>query len=159
MRPKGTAEELERRRRRAVDLVKDGVGPTEAALIVGADRRTVQRWARRYEAGGSEALNSKPHPGGECRLEVRQRQRLTRLLLQGAQANGFSTDLWTGPRVNRVIRREFRVRYHDDHIVRLLRSLGWTLQRPSKKAYERDEEAIVRWVANDWPRIKKVAAS
>ena len=147
---------MERRRRRAVELVQDGVAPTEAALIVGADLRSMGRWMRRYERGGADALDPKPHPGGVCRLRRGERRRLTQLLLKGAQANGFDTDLWTGPRVNRVIWREFRVRYHDDHIVRLLRSLGWTLQRPAKKAYERDEEAIARWVARDWPRIKKV---
>lgn len=123
--------------------------------MVGANRRTVQRWARRSERGGTAALASKPHPGPRSKLDPAQRRRLGATLLEGAKAQGFGTDLWTGPRVAQLVRRMFGIRYHPKYVPRLLRSLGWTPQRPEGRAYERDEKAIERWVRDDWPRIKK----
>ena len=75
--------------------------------------------------------------------------------MEGAESAGFSSNLWTCPRVAGIIRKRFRVRYHVDHIGRLLRSMGWTPQKPQRRAVERDEEAIQRWIKQDWPRIKK----
>lgn len=155
MRPFGTPEELERRRLRAMELLKAGSGPTEVAKRVGAHRRTVQRWARRYEDGGRDSLKAIRHPGPTPRLTGGQKRQLIRLLLKGAKAHGFGTDLWTLSRIGKVIHRRFGVSYDPGHVSRLLRSLNWTPQKPQKKAYERDEKAIQRWVEKDWVRIKK----
>lgn len=155
MRPTGTAAELERRRLRALTLLKAGRGPTEVAKMVGATRRTVQRWARRGERLGKEGLKAKPHPGRPCRMTARQKRDLSKALLEGPKSHGFSTDLWTRCRIGELIRRRYGVRYHPVHVGRLLHALGWTPQRPERKAYERDERAIRRWLQVDWPRIKK----
>jgi len=88
-------------------------------------------------------------------LTERQRERLSRELLRGPLEHGFETDLWTGPRVGRVIQRLFGVRYHPEYVPRLLRALGWSPQKPESRAYERDEGEIRRWVREEWPRIKK----
>src|SRR3990172_3179085 len=93
--------------------------------------------------------------GRPPKLDARRRARLERVLLRGAEAAGFSTPLWTCPRVADLVRREFGVRYHVDHIGRVLRTLGWSPQKPERRARERDEAAIQRWVKVDWPRIKK----
>jgi len=159
MRPNGTSEELERRRRRSIDLWREGKGPTEIAALLDADRRTVQRWIRRFEKGGDSALDSIPHPGPEPKLTLDQRAQLSRELLKGAKSLGFTTDLWTGPRVARVIQRKFGVRYHLNHMGRFLRSIGWTPQKPQKKPYQRDDQMIQEWIRKDWPKIKKSAAS
>ena len=100
-------------------------------------------------------MAAKPAPGRPTKLDAAARRKLDRLLRKGAKAAGYPTDLWTCPRMRNLIRREFGVRYHVDHIGRLLRCLGWTPQRPERRARERDEEAIRRWVKVDWPRIKK----
>lgn len=68
---------------------------------------------------------------------------------------GFDTDLWTCPRVTQVIAQTFGVRYHVDHVWKLLHVLGWSCQKPQLWARERDETAIRRWREHDWPRIKK----
>jgi transposase len=80
---------------------------------------------------------------------------LETILLRGARGAGFSTDLWTCPRIVQVIQKVFGVCYHVDHIGRILRSLGWSPQKPQRWAIERDEAAIQRWVKADWPRVKK----
>ncbi len=97
---------------------------------MGVDRRSVRRWKAAYREKGPQALKAKPAPGRPPKLTHNEKQELEELLLQGAEAAGFDTDLWTCPRVARVIRKHFGVRYHVDHIGRLLRSLGWSPQRP-----------------------------
>jgi transposase len=155
MRPEGSGKQLERRRQRAIALLKEGRAPVEVARLVGVDRRSVRRWNAAYRKQGASGLAARPAPGRPPKLSAGQRERLERILLRGAAASGFESDLWTCPRVARVIARGFGTRYHVDHIGRLLRGLGWTPQRPTRRALERDEEGIQRWIKRDWLQIKK----
>ena len=155
MRPNGSGEELERRRLRALSLLDEGLLPVEVARRVGVDRRSVRRWKAAARQGGREAVRARPTPGRPTKLSARVRGRLEAVLLRGAQTAGFPTDLWTCPRVADIIHRRFGVRYHVHHVGRLLRALGWSPQKPRRRAIERDEAAIQRWVKEEWPRIKK----
>ena len=155
MRPSGSAQELERRRRRALRLLGEGLSPVEVACQLGVDRRSVRRWKATARSGGIAAVSAKPAAGRPRRLTARHLTRLRRLLLQDAQAVGPPTDLWTCPRVAEIIHRRFGVRYHVHHVGRLLHELGWSPQKPRGLAIERDEAAIQRWVKEEWPRIKK----
>ena len=155
MRPRGTSQWLEKRRRRAVALLAKGLQPVEVAHQLGVDRRSVRRWKAAYRKRGEVALKARPAPGRPCRLAAKAQQRLVRLLLKGARAAGFATDLWTCPRVARLIQERFGVRYHVDHLGRLLHGLGFSPQKPQRRALERDEAAIAHWIKHDWPRIKK----
>jgi len=123
--------------------------------MVGASPSSVTRWCQTYQKRGDAGLAAKPPPGGKSKLTARQRKLLVQRLLKGAKANGFSTDLWTCPRIVELIEQRYGVRYHVDHIPRLMASLGWSSQKPEKRAVERDEARIARWVAKDWARIKK----
>ena len=77
-------------------------------------------------------------------------------LLAGPRANGFGTEMWTLARVADVIERLMGVRYSQTQTWTILRGrLGWSRQRPARRALERNEEAIAAWVKRDWPRIKK----
>ena len=145
MRPTGSAQELEVRRRLAVRMLKAGKGVTEVAGLVGCAQSSVSRWKKALEEGGEEALRAKPHPGRKPRLSTKQKERLVKILLKGPRAAGFETDLWTCSRVAKVIRKAFGVRYHPDHVWKILKSLGWSYQKPERRARERDEEAISRW--------------
>ena len=155
MRPHGSAEELERRRRRALALVQEGHSRVEVARTLGVRPGSVTRWCQAYENKGDDGLAAKPHPGGKPKLTPRQRKLLAQRLLKGAKANRYPTDVWTCPRIAEVIEWHYGVRYHVDHIPRLMASLGWSCQKPEKRAIERDEDRIATWVARDWPRIKK----
>ena len=155
MRPSGSPEMLERRRLHALDLIRKGWAPVDIARMVGVDRRSVRRWRASFERDGQNGLAAKLAPGRPPKLDVAAKRKLERCLLKGARASEFDTDLWTCPRVAKVIYRRFRVCYHVDHIGRLLRSMGWTPQKPERRAQERDEEAIQRWIKQDWPRVKK----
>lgn len=156
MRPAGSPQELERRRLRALAMLREGLLPHEVAQRLGVDRRSVRRWkAAARGGGGREALRARPVPGRPTKLDERQRRRLEKLLLKGPLAAGFETDLWTCPRVAELIERNFAVAYHVDHVGRLLHELGWSPQKPTRLAIERDEEGIRRWMHADWPRVKK----
>ena len=159
MRPKGSAKELEVRRRIGGRLLQEGKGVREVARLVEASPSSVSRWKQALEEGGIEALRAKPHPGRPARLRPEQKKHLEQVLLAGAQAAGFATDLWTLERVAQVIERLFGVKYHPGHVWYILRDMGWSCQKPERRARERDEEAITRWRKRDWPRIKKRAVA
>ena len=155
MRPVGHPEELQRRRTRAIALLKEGVAPVDVANRVGVDRRSVRRWKAAFRDEGAAGIEAKPTPGRPCALTQKHKRRLEQRLLKGARACGFPTDLWTCARVAQLIRSRFGVDYHVDHIGRLLHGLGWSPQKPARRALERDAAAIARWIKEDWPRIKK----
>ncbi len=155
MRPKGSASELERRRQRAIALLGRGHAPVDVARMLGVDRRSVRRWKAAHRRRGAKGIEARPTPGRPAKLDRRQRTRLERLLLKGARAAGYESDLWTCPRIAELIAEQFGVSYHPDHIGRLLRSLGWSPQRPQRRAAERNEARIQGWIREDWPRIKK----
>lgn len=140
-RPFGTAAELERRRRQAVQSVKDGESQTTVARVLGVARSTVFRWLKSDRL--TDGLAAKPHAGPACRLSAEQHRELAVLLLQGAKTHGWSTNLWTTARVAVLIERHFGTRYHHDHVGRMLHErLNWTPQKPQRRARERDEAAI-----------------
>lgn len=155
MRPKGSAAQLEQRRRAAILLLEEGMKPARVAEVLGTSRASVTRWRQAYEVLGDKALESKPHPGGKSRLTPAQRKRLIRLLLQGPRKHGYGTELWTLARVGEVIAVNFGVEYHPSAVWHILRSMGWSSQKPERRARERDERAIEAWRQKDWPRIKK----
>lgn len=155
MRPEGSPAELERRRLRAMSLVKNGCSLNETARRVGCNASSVMRWRDAMRRGGLRALRPRPAPGRPPRLTRRQKARLVAYLLQGPLAHGHRTDLWTTLRVARLIQCKFGVRYHRDHVGKLLHALNWSCQKPEKRATQRDESAIEAWKRRDWPRIKK----
>jgi transposase len=155
MRPQGTPAELERRRVRAVALLRDGLLPHEVAERVGVDRRSVRRWNRAHRRRGRAGLTARPVPGRPPKLTVRQRATLVRWILQGPEAFGFRTSLWTCQRIAQLIRARFHVTYHPDHVGRLLRACGLTPQRPQRTAKERNDRRVRDWLQHEWPRIKK----
>ena len=154
-RPKGSADLLEDRRRRALALVDSGCSLNEAARRIGCRASSVMRWLHARRRGGEEALRVRFSPGRPPKLRRKQRERLIRLLVQGAMARGYRTNLWTTARIAQLMEDEFAVRYHTNHIGRLLHRLGWSHQKPERRALERNDAAIEQWKRKRWPRIKK----
>src|SRR5215470_5714468 len=155
MRPKGTAAELERRRRRAVELVDQGESPAGAARVLGVTRPSLHRWRRMARSDGGLAAG--PATGAKRRLSDPQLKELEGLLDQGAPAHGFANELWTSARVALLI-RHFGVKYHPDYVRRLLRRrLSWTSLKPQRRARQRNDKEVGRWKADDFPRILRDA--
>jgi len=115
----------------------------------------VSQWMKRAREGGIQALKRQPAPGALPRLSEEQRAKVPELLHRGAEAHGFRGEAWTCERVATVIRREFGVSYHPAHVSRLLKALGQSLQKPQRRANQRDQEAVERWKEERWPSLKK----
>ena len=141
---------------RAWDLWQQGWKQKDIAAALGVSKGAVSQWMKRVRQGGVEALKRRIAPGATPRLSEKQRHKLPELLAQGAEAHGFRGDVWTCSRVATVIRKEFGVSYHPSHVSRILKALGQSLQKPERRANQRDEQAIEHWKEQRWPSLKKV---
>lgn len=150
---------LEVRRHQAARLFAAG-RETQGAIARRLDvsRQSVMRWFRAWREGGRTALRAAGRAGRKPRLSREKLVGVEAALRQGPRAHGFRTNLWTLPRVARVIKQLTGVQYHPGHVWRLLGALDWTLQRPAKRAKERNEAAIEHWKTTRWPAVKKTLA-
>ena len=142
---------------RALSLKHDGWSQRVIAAALGVSEPAVSQWLTAARRGGPKALRSHPTPGRECRLTRQQKWLIPEFLWHGPEAYGFRGQVWTCARIARVIEEEFGVRYHKDHVGRLLKELQWTPQMPIRRALQRDEAAIQRWRAEVWPELRKQA--
>ena len=149
------ADWREERRKRAWSLKEQGWQQKDIAVALGVSEGAVSQWLKRGREGGMEALKAHPPTGMTPRLSAEQKAQIPALLAKGAEAHGFRGDVWTASRVAQIIYRTFGVRYHRDHVGRLLREAGWSRQQPIERATQRNEEAIKQWSEQRWPAIKK----
>lgn len=157
MRSKGSAAELEARRRLAVQRVSEGWKRADVAAFLGVHPETVAEWVRAHKAGGDKALAATPHPGRKPFLTADQQRQVLVWLADKPTAHGFRTDLWTARRVAELIRTRFGVEYHPHYLREWLAKRNYSPQKPARRPRQRDQAAIDRWLKTDWPRIKKSA--
>ncbi len=146
---------LERRRMRAVRLFGEGETQASVARRLGVSRTTAMRWAQAFEDEGRDGLRAAGRAGLKPRLSAEQLEDVEAVLIEGPVAFGYTTEFWTLPRVAEVIQASTGIRYHPGHVWRLLRKMGWSRQKPTTRARERDERAIANWVKTTWPALKK----
>ena len=136
-------------------MLEAGHRPSAVAKILGVSPAAVSQWKKCYQQAGPEGLKATPHPGPKLKLTMPQRCKLERLLLKGPVAQGYATDLWTLKRIAEVIEKHFAVHYDPSGVWHVLKAMGWSCQRPERRARECDEAAVAAWRQQDWPRIKK----
>jgi transposase len=113
-----------------------------------------ERWHAAWQTGGTQALRSRGPTGPAPKVSDAQLRQVEQALLAGATAHGFVGELWTLERIASIIERLAGMRHHPAHVWALLHyRLGWSVQRPVRRAAERDQNAIDRWVKERWPRI------
>jgi len=155
MRPYGAAKQLEKRRRKAIELLKSGEKPTTVARRVNSALSSIYLWWQQFRERGNDGLKTKPTPGRTPRLSKVQTKKLIRLLLKGAKYAGYTTELWTLERIAELIEKKFGVKYHPSHVWKMLRKLNWSSQKPERRSIDRNEDEIRKWKHYKWPRIKK----
>src|SRR5512135_3157802 len=153
----GFRDWMEWRRMRALALKHEGWSQRTIARALGVSDPAVSHGLAVAERDGAEALRSHPAPGRVPRLTAEQQRLIPEFLWHGPEAYGFRGEVWTCARIALVIEEEFGVRYHKDHVGRLLKELGWTPQMPIRRATQRDEQAIQCWRAEVWPELRKRA--
>ena len=144
-----------RKRVRAGRLLRAGKRPAEVAEAVGVARQTVYTWKALLDEGGINALRAVPERGRPAQLDAGQLARVRSTLLQSPTEHGFGTELWTLKRVAAVIERMHGVRFGQTQVWRILGRLGFSSQKPEKRAIERDEDAVRTWKRRTWPALKK----
>lgn len=145
----------EARRFRALELKRLGWLQRDIAIALGVTEGAVSQWLKRAREEGEDSLRHKPPPGPKPYLDDDQLELLVEILREGAEAHGFRGKIWTCARVVAVVERELGVRYSKGHMAKVLRRAGWTPQKPTKRARQRDETAIVEWREKRWPELKK----
>ncbi len=150
-----SSNSAERRRLQAMTLLDQGRSQSEVARHFGVTPAAVCQWVKAFQRDGPDALKAKSHPGAPSRLTDRQLKRLEQLLLRGPRRQGYPTELWTLPRIVEIIRKHFAVTYDPSGVWHVLRRMGWSCQKPERRARERDEQAIAVWRKQRWPNIKK----
>ena len=146
---------MERRRKRAGQLLAKAMSQADVARQLDVSRQSVSRWHADWLSGGAASLRGARRAGRLPELDQADLRRVERQLEKGPLENGYPTDMWTLQRVAEVIEALTGVPYHPGHVWRILRQMGWTRQRPARRAVERDDEAIAKWVKKEWPRVKK----
>lgn len=154
----GTTEQLQERRHQAIALLEAGYSQVDIARRLGVSPGAVSQWKKAYTERGQVGLEGSKHPGPSQKLAPKQCERLVKYLLEGPRKHGWKTELWTLPRIAELIDRKFGVHYDQSGVWRLMRRLGWSCQKPERRARERDPDAIEKWRKEDWPRLKKRAA-
>lgn len=154
-RPRRDFQALESRRLEATKYFEQGEPQSEIVRHFHISRQTASRWYWVWHKQGKDGLKAAGRAGRKPRLDFKAQKQLANALLKGPTAWGFSTNLWTMERVNMVIRKICKVNYHPRHIGRILHAIGWSRQRPARRAKERDEKAIAQWVNIRWPEVKK----
>ena len=147
--------EATRKRLRAGRMLLAGKTCAEAAVAVGVARQTVYTWKRLLDGGGIDALRSVPERGRPAQLDAQQLAAVRATLLRSPTEQGFGTELWTLKRVGAVIERMHGVRFGQTQVWRILGALGFSAQKPEKRAIERDEDAVRTWKRSTWPSLKK----
>lgn len=155
MRDSKELKAMKRRRVKGARMLLRGDKPARVARTVGVSRQTVMRWERALAEGGLERLARVGKRGGRFRLSPEQLKELAQQLKQGALAAGYATEMWTLPRVGALIQERFGERLAISSVWNTLRRMGFSPQRPSKLARERNEPAIRRWKSVRWAQLKK----
>ena len=155
MRQKRDHKEMEKRRLRAAKLFGKGCSSSEVARRLGVVRQVSHRWKQAWEAGGSAALSSKGKAGRKPRIDAQAGREIAAALIAGPGSQGHKTELWTLPGVRALIHKLTGVSYHEGHVWRVLGALGFSCQRPERRAIERDEKVVKTWRRKTWPALKK----
>ncbi len=141
---------------RAAELFEQGLTPAEIARRLGVCHQIVSDWRAAWRRSGQAGLRGAGRAGRLPKVSRDQLDQVEAELAKGAEANGYANDMWTLQRVAEVIERVTGVHYHPARVWYILRDgLGWSWQRPARRAKERDEEAIQQWVNKRWPQLKK----
>jgi transposase len=122
---------------------------------LGVDRSTVNNWLIWYNADGIEGLRTKKSTGAPPKLDAKKKEELASMIEQGPQASGFTSGVWTGPMIARLIKKKFGVKYNDRYVPTLLHQMGFSVQRPRKRLARADAEAQETWIKERLPAIKK----
>lgn len=149
----GRRERQERRRLKAGELFEAGQSRAQVAAQCGVTWRSAHEWHRAWRSGGSGALKATTKPGPALKFSEEDVAVLEKELRRGPVAHGYENELWTLPRVGRLVTETFGKQASSSEVWRLLRRMRWSPQKPKRQARERNEEKIAEWKEKKWPQL------
>lgn len=153
----GRRERQEKRRMEAAKLFEAGHSRAEVAGLCAVSWRSAHEWHRAWSTDGAAALRATNKPGPAPKFSDEEVVLLEKELRRGPVAHGYGNELWTLPRVGRLIAESFGKKASSSEVWRLLRRMGWSTQKPKRRARERDEAKIAEWKKEQWPKLKEKA--
>lgn len=151
-------ETLETIRLLAVRRVREGENPSEVIKSFGFCRTTIYRWLRNEQDQGEQGLRARKAAGPRPQLSIKQKKQVGYWINgKDPRQYGFDFGLWTRKIVADLIEKKFKVRLGLTSVGRLLAELGITPQKPLRRAYERNPEAVERWQRTDYPQLRQRA--
>jgi len=142
-----------------IALSLEGHTPPEIARLLKVHRSTVPLWIEQFNYHGEQGLFEGLRSGRPARLDFQQRETLCDILDSGPVAYGLETGVWTSPLIAQIIREEFGQDYHPGHIRKLLRQLGYSVQRPTTRLVQASLRQKRQWVRGTYPNLKKTPKS
>ena len=149
-------EQREKRRLKAAKLFKKGLSHADIARKLGVTNAAITQWRAVYSRGGAKALRSKGHPGFASKLTAKKQEKFRKAILEGPLVHGYTTNLWTLPRLSAMMKKVTGVRFNPVWTWRMVRRMGFTPQKPQMKAKQRKERVIAGWKAKTLPKLKKM---
>lgn len=146
---------MEQRRLKAARYFEEGKSASEVAKLLGVRRQSAHAWLQAWRKTGVKGLASKGPAGPKARLSGKQKAALMKAIVAGPKAHGHPTEVWTLPRVAKLIEQQTGEHYHSGHVWWILREMGLSGQQPTRRAIERNETAIAEWTKQGWPKLKK----
>lgn len=156
--PTRDRKELERRRLRAGRMFANGTSQYAVAKHFGVSTAAAHQWHTAWKADKKNGLRSKGHPGFPSAYTPEKKQELKRIILAGPSAYGYATDFWTIDRIRAVAKKVLSVDLATKRTWATVIDLGFSVQRPERRAKERNEKAITDWKLKEFPRLKKMGA-
>lgn len=150
---------MEERRREALRLIASGMRQAEVARRLDVVPQAISQWVAAHRAGGVKSLASKGKPGPKTAPDAKARKRIEAALVKGPKANGYRNDLWTLRRVAEVVERITGTKPGTTRTWTLLREMGWSCQRPARRARERNDKQVQDFVDHVWTAVKKTPAT
>lgn len=149
---------FEQRRLKAIKLYQKGHTQYQIAKTFKVSFEAVSNWVEAYKSKGLKGLKTKGQPGPKSKLTATDRKKLKAAILKGPEAFGYDTGIWTLGRITALIRKLAKATFQTTQTWRIVTSLGFSCQKPVRRAKERNETAIQNWKLKDFPRLKKMGA-
>lgn len=153
--PSERTKQLESRRLKAGQLFSQGKSQRWVAHHFSVSRVAAHTWYWAWKKEGMKGLRARGRTGAPPKLTKKKLLQVERALLKGPLVYGYETELWTLARIAAVTKRVSGVKYHPGHVWKILKDLGWSVQKPETRARERDEQKIKQWIQKGFPRIQK----
>lgn len=146
-----SVKELEQRRLQAGRYFNQGKTAYFIEKHFDVSSTTAREWRTRWQNGTLQA----GHQGNTSKLTLAQKKDVARRILKGPRAVGYTTELWTLSRITDLIKKTQAVHYEPRSVWHLLHAIGFSCQKPVRRAKERNERAIRVWVQTEWPKLQK----